>query len=240
MEFKWIYTQASRDTGDMTPGQITANKYKVNQALRDICSEMNYSWLQRAVTFPFTPNQQSYPINTTVNTIIGPATDWDEDTPLKIWYRDADNKRCNLENFSDSEWETEEDIFTGDPYGFNVNCKAAGIWQIYLALVPDTAFVSQFPTANLEYQALPTALVEDTDIPVLPSMHHQGLLYWTSGLICTEMGDTESAKNWFDLAGHSLGLMKKKQVQRLGRPKRVYPRAYLGGRAGRTGARDYN
>lgn len=229
--FSDIYTQSARDTGDTTASHIVYVKKKVNDGLRDICAEMNYAWLQRTVSLPLIASQQSYAMSV--------AADWDEDTPVKIFYRDAAQKRSYIDNLDDGEWSSVESLREGTPVAFNIN-KKSGAWKAYLSLVPNSGFISQYSPATMEYQKYPTELSADGDIPELPTSHHQALVYWTNGLICLEMGDNVSARDWFAMANQSLGLMKKKQGNRVGRPKRAYPRSYLGNRARSANRKDYN
>ena len=229
--FSDIYTESARDTGDQTTAHITYVKKKVNDALRDICAEMNYSWLQRSASMTLTASTAAYTISSIAST-------WDEDTPIRIFYRDSANKRLYLDPYDDNEWEDEEDTDEGDVYGFNIS-KKSGSWKATLVYVPSSAFVSSYSPLTMEYQKYPTELSADGDIPEIPTSQHQGLVYWTNKLICVEMGDAEGALAWASLAEKSIGLLKKKQVHRLGRSKRVYPRTYLG-RGNARPERDYN
>lgn len=230
--FSDIYTESARDTGDQTTSHITYVKKKVNDALREICSEMNYSWLQREVAFPLTASQQAYGI-------VALAPTWDEDTPINLYYKNAANRRQYLDNKDDHEWREIDDTDEGDPYAFNVSIKD-GTWKAYLTYIPSSNFVTSYSaTMKMEYQKKPTELSADADIPELPTNHHQAINYWTNALICTEMGDTTGAGEWMALAMKSLGKLKKKQIHRLGRPKRASPRGYLRGRPGRN-LGDYN
>lgn len=229
--FSDIYTESARDTGDQTTSHITYVKKKANDALREICAEMNYSWLQRETDLTLVASTASYAMATA-------APLWDEDTPLRIYYRNAAQERQYLEALDDAEWESKELLREGLPFCFNVSMKT-GAWKVYLSEVPNAAFVSSYSPLQMQYQKKPTELSAAGDIPELPTSHHQALVYWTNVLICTEMGDTTGAGEWMALAQKSLGKMNKKQVHRLGRPKRVYPRSYLGGRSAR-GRRDYN
>lgn len=217
--FSDIYTESARDTGDQTTSHITYVKKKVNDALREICGGMNYSWLQRSADMTLTASTAAYTISSIAST-------WDEDTPISIYYRDSANKRTYLDPFDDHEWQDEEDTDEGDSYGFNVS-KKSGSWKITLVYVPSSAFVTSYSPLKMEYQKYPTELSADGDIPELPTSQHQGLVYWTNFLICVEMGDLDSALAWKQLAEKSIGLLKKKQVHRLGRAKRAYPRSYL-------------
>ena len=230
--FSDIYTESARDTGDQTTSHITYVKKKVNDALRDICSEMRYSWLQRAADVALTASLQYYPMSTL-------AANWDEDTPISIYYRDAANKRQDLDCYDDNEWMEEEDIDEGDCYGFNVN-KKAGVWRVYFTHVPDGEFVSSYSPLKMEYQKYPTELSADSDIPELPANHHQALVYKTNALISVEMGDSESALAWDALAERSLGKLRAKQVNRKGKPKRVYPSSSITIRVRAYRVRDYN
>lgn len=231
-EFSDIYNESARDTGDTTTGHITYVKKKVNDALREICNTMKYSWMQREADVTLTASQQYVNMSDV-------ASDWDEDQPVEIFYRNAANKRQPLDQYDDNEWKDEEDLDEGNVYGCHIT-KKSGVWRVLFVLVPNDSFVSSYSPLKMEYQKKPTELSADTDIPEIPTSHHQGLIYFTNKLICAEMGDSESALVWDRLASSSLGLLKKKQVHRLGRPKRVYPRSCItiSGKAHRP--RDYN
>ena len=54
------------------------------------------------------------------------------------------------------------------------------------------------------------------------------------------MGDIEGIAMWEAEVNKSLGRLKSKQVHRLGRPKRAYPRSCLTIRGRDYQARDYN
>lgn len=230
--FSDIYNESARDTGDTTTGHITYVKKKVNDALREICSIMEFSWLKRTATFTPVASTQAY-------TISSIASDWNADTPSSIWYRGSGNKRTYLNECDDEEWKSIEDINEGTPTDFNISMKS-GAWKIYLSLIPDSGFVSAFSTLNFDYFKVPTELSADGDIPEIPTSQHQGLVYFTNSLICVEMGDTEAATNWMVLAERAIGLLKRKQVHRLGRPKRAYPRGCLGVKANIRSHKDYN
>ncbi len=229
--FSDIYTESARDTGDETTSHITYVKKKANDALRDICAEMAYSWLQRSVSLPLVASQQAY-------VIADVAPTWDEDTPIGLYYRGSDSRRIYLALQDDNEWREQENTREGDSYCFNVNMRS-GEWKAYLSLVPSSNFVSAYSPMTMDYQKKPTELSTGADIPELPTNHHQGLVYWTNSLICSEMGDINGAADWMARAKKSIGLMKKKQVHRAGRPKRAYPRGYLRGSEGYR-PRDYN
>ena len=230
--FSDIYNESARDTGDTTSGHITYVKKKVNDALREICSMMRFSWLQREANVTLTASQQYLNMSDV-------ASDWDADTPVTIFYRDSANERSELDCYDDEEWDNEEDIDEGDVYGFHIT-KKSGVWRALFVLVPSSAFVSSYSPMKMEYQKYPTELSADDSVPELPTSQHQGLVYYTNKLISAEMGDSESFLTWEKLANASLGLLKKKQVDRTGRPKRVYPRAgiTISGRARKI--RDYN
>lgn len=228
--FSDIYTESARDTGDQTASHITYVKKKTNDALREVCSEMKYSWLQRSADLTLTASLQYY-----LMTTFAPL--WDEDTPISLYYRAASGKRIYLENYDDSEWEGQESSREGTPYGFNVN-KKSGAYNAYLTFIPDSGFVSSFSPMKMDYQKYPTELSAPSDVPEIPTSHHQALVWWTNALICLEMGDQSGAADWMKMAQGSIGLLKKKQVHRTGKPKRVYPAAHLTGRS--TGFRgDY-
>jgi hypothetical protein len=229
--FSDVYTEAARDTGDLTASHITYVKKKANDALREICGQMRYAWLQREVNLTLVASQQAYAMSV--------ASNWDEDTPVGIYYRDNANKRRYLDCYDDEEWKNQDDLDEGDPYGFNINMKS-GSWKAYLSYVPSSNFVSSYSPMVMEYQKKPTELSADADVPEIPTSHHQALVWWTNKLICVEMGDTESASSWQKLADDSLGLLKKKQVNRVGRAKRAYPRGYLSNGGNGRQRKDYN
>lgn len=230
--FSDIYTESARDTGDETTSHVTYVKKKVNDALREIASLMDFSWLKRTATFVPVASTQAY----TISVI---ASDWNVDTPVAIWYRDSANKRFYLDCLDDEEWKSKEDIDEGDPHAFNISMKS-GAWKAYLTYVPSSGFVSAHPLLNFDYSKAPTELSAVGDIPELPTSQHQALVWYTNSLICTEMGDHEGAIKWMTMAQSSLGQLKRKQVHRLGRPKRAYPRSCLGARGNTRQPRDYN
>ncbi|RKY32401.1 MAG: hypothetical protein DRP74_02700 [Candidatus Omnitrophota bacterium] len=231
-QFSDIYNESARDTGDTTTSHITYVKKKVNDALREICNTMKYSWMQRETDITLTASQQYVNMSDV-------ASDWDEDQPVEIFYRNSANKRQVLNQYDDTEWKREEDTDEGDVYGCHITMKS-GIWRILFVLVPDSAFVSSYSPLKMEYQKKPTELSSDTDIPEIPTSHHQGLVYWTNKLICAEMGDTEGFALWERLADSALGLLKKRQVHRLGRPKRVRPHPCITVRGRAYQPKDYN
>lgn len=230
--FSDIYNESARDTGDTTTSHITYVKKKVNDALRSICQLMKFSWMQRTASVTLVASTQSY-----LMSVI--AATWDEDTPVSIWYRDSANERTVLDCYDDEEWKAKEDLDEGDVFGFHLS-KKSGVWRVYFTLVPDSEFVSSYSPLTMEYQKLPTELSADADVPEIPASFHQGLVYFTNKLICAEMGDLEGVATWGSLADDVLGLLKKRQVNRIGRPKRVYPRSCvtIGGRSRIVG--DYN
>jgi hypothetical protein len=91
----------------------------------------------------------------------------------------------------------------------------------------------------MEYQKAPTTLSNDSDVPELPPDHHHALVYMTNKLICAEMDDDAGVARWGNLAEDALGLLNRRQVKRLGRPKRVNPRPCLVKGQGYI-RRDYN
>lgn len=218
--FSDIYNEVARHTGDTTTSHVTYVKKHINDALREISSQMSYSWLKRTASLTLTAGIQAY-------TISDFASDWDEDTPVDIWYRDSANQRTALNVYDDEEWYDEEDIDEADPYGFNISSKEAGVWKVYLVYVPTSAFVSSYSPLKFDYFKYPTELSADGDVPELPTSAHQALIYKASELVSAEMGDDEGVTRWGRLAAQSLGLLKKRQVHRLGRSKRCYPRDYL-------------
>lgn len=231
--FSDIYNESARNTGDTTSTHVTYVKKKVNDALREICSMMNFSWLKRTASLTLVGSTQAYAISDV-------ASDWDTDTPADIWYRDSGNQRIILNAYDDEEWHDEEDLDEGDCYGYNISMKS-GVWKVAFVYVPTSAFVSSYSPLTFDYLKYPTELSDDADIPELPTSQHQGLLYYTNMLVCAEMGDDAGVSRWNALALRSLGLLKKKQVHRLGRPKRVYARSGLSARGGSSRTRrDYN
>jgi len=230
--FSDIYNESARDTGDTTTSHITYVKKKVNDALREICSLMRFSWLQREADVTLTASQQYVNMSDV-------ASDWDVDTPVTIFYRDSANERTKLDCYDDEEWDKEEDLDEGDVYGFHLT-KKSGVWRALFVLVPDSAFVASYSPLKMEYQKYPTELSDDNDVPELPTSQHQGLVYYTNLLICKEMGDIEGIAMWEAEVNKSLGRLKSKQVHRLGRPKRAYPRSCLTIRGRDYQARDYN
>lgn len=213
--FSEIYTESARDTGDQTPSHIVYVKRKVNDALRTICQLMKFSWLQKEADVTLTASQQYVNMATV-------ASDWDEDTPLSIYYRDSANQQQNLDVYDDEEWKSEEDLDEGEVYGFHIT-KKSGVWRALFVSVPDSSFVASYSPMKMKYQKYPTELSADASVPEIPTSFHQGLVYKTNALICAEMNDDEGFLKWNGLANEVLGLLKKRQVHRLGRPKRVYP-----------------
>lgn len=230
--FSDIYNESARDTGDTTTGHIVYVKKKVNDALRELASQINFSWLKRTASITLTASTQAYMISAF-------ASDWDVDTPVDIWYRGTDNRPVILDPFDDEEWKEEDDTDEGDCYGYNIS-KKSGSWKVSFVYVPTSAFVSAYSPLTFDYLKYPTELSADGDIPELPSSHHQALVYFTNKLICAEMGDDEGFIRWGSLADDSLGLLKRKQVHRLGRPKRVYPRGAITPHGNARNRRDYN
>ncbi len=231
--FSDIYNESARDTGDTTSSHVTYVKKKVNDALREICSMMNFSWMKRVADITLVASQQY------VN-IADFASDWDEDTPVSIWYRGADNQKAELEAYDENEWDVQEDLDEGNPFGFHISAKEAGIWKVYFTYVPDSNFVTDYSPLKCRYIKSPTELSADGDIPELPTSQHQALVYFTNKLISAEMGDDQGMMRWDKLANDSLGLLKKKQVHRLGRSKRVYPRMGVRCKGSARSRRDYN
>lgn len=231
--FSDCYNEVARYTGDTTSAHVTYVKKHVNDALREICSIMNFSWLKRTTSITLTASTQAY-------TISNFASDWDEDTPTDIWYRDAANQRRILDVYDDEEWHDEEDTDEGDIHGYNISSKESGVWKVYFVYVPTSAFVSSYSPLTFDYFKYPDEMSTDADIPELPTSMHQGLVYWACKLVSAEMGDDEGVIRWGSLANDSIGLLKKRQVHRLGRPKRVYPREGVLTRGIGRKRRDYN
>ncbi len=230
--FSDIYNESARDTGDTTTSHITYVKKKVNDALRTICQLMKFSWLQKEADVTLTASQQYVNMSTV-------ASDWDEDTPVFMYYRDSANKRQPLDCYDENEWMEEEDTDEGEVYGFHIT-KKSGVWRALFVMVPDGSFVSSYSPLKMNYQKYPTELSADASVPEIPISFHQGLVYFTNKLICAEMGDDEGFLKWGALADDVLGLLKKRQVNRLGRPKRVYPRPCITVRGIPYIQRDYN
>jgi len=230
--FSDIYNESARDTGDTTTTHITYVKKKVNDALRAICAMMRFSWLQREADVTLVASQQYVNMSDI-------ATDWDEDMPSIIFYRDSANRRQVLDVLDDKEWDDEADIDEGDPYAYHITIKS-GVWRVLFTLVPDSNFVSDYSPLKMEYQKKPDELDDDTDVPELPTGHHQLLVYYTNMLVSAEMDDDAGMKRWAALVDRGLGALKRRQVHRLGRPKRVTPRATMTTAGQRYKARDYN
>jgi len=230
--FSDIYNEAARQTGDTTTTHITYVKKCVNDALRSICQLMQFSWLQKEADVTLTASQQYVNMSTV-------ASDWDEDTPVKISYMNSANQRQPLDCYDENEWMEEEDTDEGDVYGFHIT-KKSGVWRCLFVSVPDASFVSSYSPLKMNYQKYPTELSADDSVPEIPTSFHQGLVYFTNKLICSEMGDDEGVIRWAALADDVLGLLKKRQVHRLGRPKKVYPNPCLTIRGIPYQQRDYN
>lgn len=230
--FSDVYNESARDTGDTTSSHVTYVKKKVNDALREICAEMLYAFMKRTSSLTLVASTQAYTITTF-------ATDFDPETPADVWYRGAGKERIVLDPFDDTEWNAEEDLDEGDCYGYNIS-KKSGSWKIYMVYVPNSAFVTSYSPLTFDYFKQVAELSGASDVPEIPTAHHQGLVYWTNKLICAEMGDTEGFATWERLAERAIGLMKKRQVQRLGRQKRVNPRSCLTVKERSRQRRDYN
>src|SRR3990167_11049876 len=155
--FSDIYNESARDTGDTAPGHITYVKKKVNDALREICNTMRYSWLQREADIALVASQQYVNMSDV-------AADWDEDMPCIVFYRDSANCRQALDQYDDNEWDMEEDVDEGDVYGFHIT-KKSGVWRALFTLVPDSNFVSDYSPLKMEYQKKPTEMSGDNDVP---------------------------------------------------------------------------
>ena len=205
-QFSGIYGEVGKDCGDETSSFATEIKKKVNDVGRSMFNKMNYSWKQREADVTLTASQQYVNMSDV-------ASDWDEDTPVTIFYRDSANKRHVLECYDDEEWNDEEDTDEGDVYGFHLT-KKSGVWRALFVLVPDSNFVSDYSPLKAEYFKKWTELSEDTDIPDLPTSHHQLLVWRTNEVVCGIMGDTELAAFWKGKADKEQGLLNKKQVHR--------------------------
>ena len=230
-QFSGLYDEVSKDCGDVTASFITEIKKKINDVGRSIFNEMNYAWKQRVADLTLVASQQYL-------NMADIAADWDDMTPVEIFYRDAAQNRWVLDPYSDIEWRDKEDLDEGDPFGYHIS-KASGAWRILFTYVPTSAFISSYVPLKMEYMIKWTELSADADIPDIPTSHHQLLLYRADEIVCGIMGDTEAAVGWKKLADKEQGRLNKKQVNRLGRPHRVYPGAsILGGRTRKP--RDYN
>ena len=217
--FSAIYNETARKVGDTTAGFITSDVIPtINDVGRNIYQSMNYKFKERTADITLVGSTQSYLMSTIAST-------WDEDTPVNIFYRDSANKRQPLECYDDKEWDLEEDTDEGDVYGFHIS-KISAVWRVYFTLVPNSAFVSSYSPLKMEYFTKWTSLVETTDDavePDIPDGNRQLLIYRSCEILCGQMGDTESAIFWKSKGDKEEGLLKKKQVHRVGRPKKVRP-----------------
>lgn len=231
-QFSDLYDQVGKDCGDENSDFATEIKKKINDVGRSILNEMNYAWKKREEDLTPVASQQYL-------NMADEVSDWDEDTPVRIYYRDSANKRHVLDVYDDKEWDEEEDLDEGDIFGFHIT-KKTGAWRILFKYVPNSNFVSSYAPMKMEYYIKWVELSSDTDIPSIPTSHHQLLLYRTNAIVCVIMGDTESAASWDKLATREQGALNRKQVHRLGRPKRVAPRVGVTPAGRPRKARDYN
>lgn len=231
-QFSDCYNESARDTGDITTTHVTYVKKKVNDAQRKICNTMKYAWMEREADITLVASQQYVNMSDV-------AADWEELAPCEIFYRGSANERQTLDQYDNTEWKKESDTDEGDCYGFHITMKS-GVWRALFVLVPNSSFVSNYSPLKMEYQKKPTELSADTDIPEIPTSHHQALVYVTNKIISAEMGDSEGVLTWDSLAREALGLLNKSQVHRLGRPHRVRPIPSVGVRGRSHRVRDYN
>jgi len=230
-----IYTQCSRDTGDTTGDTTSGHLYyimqKVNDALREICNFMNYSWLKRSENITLVSEQQTYLLSGLTATI-------DEDRPCFLYYRGSDNSRQEIPILDDSEFQTYEDADAENPVYARLTYMD-GTWRLQLNCPPSSSFVSLYTNITLEFIKKVTELSAADDIPEIPSGHHQALIYWTNMLICAEQGDDAGITRWERLAYRSLGKLNARQQHRTGTSKRVRVASYLSIGSIRS-RRDYN
>jgi len=232
--FSDIYGSCSKDCGDTTSSFITEIKKKINDVGRSLFQRMDYSWKKRTADLTLVASQ-SY-LN-----MADVAALWEELSPVIIYYRGSANERVVLEAYDDEEWQDEQDDDEGDPYGYHIT-KVSGAWRVNFTPVPSANFVSNYNPLKIEYQKMWTELSDPAAVPDLSTSHHQLLLYRTNEIVSIIMGDTESAIAWKAEADKEQGLLNKKQVNRLGRPHKVYPSAHLNARGPRGAGhfRDYN
>lgn len=230
--FSQIYNQCADDVGDTTTSYITHIKKVVNDVGRSLFQRMGLAHKRRVADITLVASTQYYEMSDI-------ASDWDEDTPVVIYYRDSANRRQDLDCFDDNEWQDEEDTDEGDIYGFNIN-KKAGTWRVYFTYVPNGAFVSNYSPLKMEYQIKWTELSSDSDEPDLPDSHRQLMIYRVNEILCTGQGDSEGVALWKGLADKEEGLLFAKQARRKGKPKRVYPHHSITISGRPFKARDYN
>lgn len=232
MTFSEIYTTVSRKVGDTTLGFITNDVCPtINDVCRSLFQEMNYAFKERTADLTLVASQG----------YIAVPTDWDEMSPVQIYYRDSANERQDLECYDNKEWQSEQDDDEGDIYGFHIS-KISGAWRIYFTLIPDSSFVASYSPLKIEYYKKWTELVKTTNDatePDIPDSHRQLIIYRACEILCGQMGDSEGVLYWKNLADREEGLLNKKQVNRLGRPHRVRPISSLTTRGRNITRRDY-
>jgi len=231
--FSDIYTEISRKVGDTTAGFITSDVCPtINDVCRSIFQNMNYAFKERTADLTLVASQG----------YVAVPADWDEMTPVQIFYRGSNNERVDLDCYDNKEWENEQDNDEGDVYGFHIS-KVSGAWLIYFTLIPDSSFVASYSPLKIEYYKKWTELVETTDDdtePDIPDSHRQLIIYRACEILCGQMGDTEGAIFWKSEADKEEGLFNKKQVNRLGRGHRVRPSPIITTRGFGYRRRDYS
>lgn len=231
--FSEIYTECSRKVGDTTSGFITNDVVPtINDVCRSLFQRMNYAFKERTADLTLVASQG----------YVAVPTDWDEMSPVQIYYRDSANERQDLEVYDNKEWQLEQDDDEGDVFGFHIS-KVSGAWRIYFTFIPNSAFVSSYSPLKIEYYIKWGELVETADDatePDVPDSHRQLIVYRACEILCGQMGDTESAIFWKSKGDEEEGLLNKKQVHRLGRSHRVRPIPSVGVRGRSHKVRDYN
>lgn len=231
-QFSNIYDQVGADCGDEDSSFDASIKRVINDVGRSIFNRMSYSWKQREADLTPVASQQYL-------NMADVAAAWDDDTPVTIFYRNSANQRTVLDPLDDSEWDKQEDLDEGDIEAFHIT-KKSGAWRILFTFVPDSNFISSYAPLKMEYDTKWVELSADADIPGIPTSHHQLLVYRSNEIVCGIMGDTDLAAYWKSKADKEQGLLNKKQVQRLGRPKRVRPRSALTATGRPRERMDYN
>jgi len=223
MTYEEIYTTSSRDTNDtlgsLTSGHLKYVAAKVNDALREICNFMNYSWLKRFSTITLVSETQTYLLSTLTYTI-------DEDRPCFLYYRGSDNSRHPIDIVDDVEFNQWEDSDNGNPLKARLT-NMDGTWKIELNCPPSSSFVGLYSTLTLEYVKKVTELSATTDVPEIPSGHHQILVYWTNMLVSAEQGDDAGFSKWERLSYRGLGRLNSRQQHRTGSSRRIKVATHL-------------
>ncbi len=231
--FSDIYTEVSRKVRDTTATFIASDVCPtINDVCRSIFQKMNYAFKERTADLTLVASQG----------YVAVPTDWDEMSPVQIFYRDSANERQDLDCFDNKEWQVEQDNDEGDVYGFHIS-KISGAWRIYFTLIPDSSFVASYSPLKIEYSIKWTELVKTTNDatePDIPDSHRQLIVYRACEILCGQMGDTEGAIFWKSEADKEEGLLNKKQVNRLGRSHRVRPNASITTRGFGYRRRDYS